>query len=117
MVLKSKTSTESLDKMPVQALKGVGDAMAVKLATIGVHTLQDVLFHLPFRYQDRTRLSKIGALSPGGEAVVCGDVLIADVVIRRRRSLLVRINDGTGSLMLRFFHFSQQQVAQFERIH
>jgi len=101
--------------MPVQALKGVGDAMAVKLATIGVHTLQDVLFHLPFRYQDRTRLSKIGALSPGGEAVVCGEVLLADVVIRRRRSLLVRINDGTGSLMLRFFHFSQQQVAQFER--
>ncbi len=101
--------------MPVQTLKGVGDAMAAKLATIGVHTLQDVLFHLPFRYQDRTRLSKIGALSPGGEAVVCGDVLIADVVIRRRRSLMVRINDGTGSLMLRFFHFNQQQVAQFER--
>lgn len=89
--------------------------MALKLAGIGIHTLQDVLFHLPFRYQDRTRLTKIGALTPGREAVVCGEVLIADVVIRQRRSLLVRINDGTGSITLRFFHFNQQQVKQFER--
>ncbi len=89
--------------------------MALKLAGIGIHTLQDVLFHLPFRYQDRTRLTKIGALAPGCEAVVCGEVLIADVVIRQRRSLLVRINDGTGSITLRFFHFNQQQVKQFER--
>ncbi len=89
--------------------------MAAKLAGIGIHTLQDVLFHLPFRYQDRTRLSKIGQLTPGREAMVCGEVLIADVVNRQRRSLLVRINDGTGSITLRFFHFSQQQVKQFER--
>jgi len=89
--------------------------MALKLAGIGIHTLQDVLFHLPFRYQDRTRLTKIGSLTPGREAVVCGEVLIADVVVRQRRSLLVRINDGTGSITLRFFHFNQQQVKQFER--
>jgi len=89
--------------------------MALKLAGIGIQTLQDVLFHLPFRYQDRTRLTKIGHLSPGHEAVVCGEVLIADVVVRQRRSLLVRINDGTGSITLRFFHFNQQQVKQFER--
>ncbi len=96
-------------------LKGVGEAMALKLATLGIHTLQDVLFHLPFRYQDRTRLSKIGELSPGSEAVISAEVLISDVVIRQRRSLLVRLNDGTGSIMLRFFHFNQQQVKQFER--
>ncbi len=89
--------------------------MAAKLAAIGVYTLQDVLFHLPFRYQDRTRLSQIGRLVPGQEAVICAEVLISDVVIRQRRSLLVRVNDGTGSLMLRFFHFNQQQVKQFER--
>lgn len=105
----------SLDATPVETLKGVGAAMAAKLATIGVYTLQDVLFHLPFRYQDRTRLSQIGRLTPGHEAVICAEVLISDVVIRQRRSLLVRVNDGTGSLMLRFFHFNQQQVKQFER--
>ena len=115
MVVKSVSAPQALDATPVQTLKGVGEAMAAKLATIGIFTLQDVLFHLPFRYQDRTRLTQIGALNPGREAVVCGEVLVADVVIRQRRSLLVRINDGTGSLTLRFFHFNQQQVKQFER--
>lgn len=105
----------SLEIISVEKLKGVGAAMAAKLAGIGIYTLQDVLFHLPFRYQDRTQLTKIGTLSPGCEALICGEVLLAEVVTRQRRSLLVRINDGTGSLTLRFFHFSQSQVAQFAR--
>lgn len=115
MVVKSTSAPQALDSTPVQTLKGVGEAMAAKLATLGIFTLQDVLFHLPFRYQDRTRLTQIGALAPGREAVICGEVLVADIVVRQRRSLLVRINDGTGSVMLRFFHFNQQQVKQFER--
>lgn len=115
MAEKTASAPQALDAISVVTLKGVGAAMAEKLATIGIYTLQDVLFHLPFRYQDRTRLSPIGALAPGREAVVTGEVLIADVVIRQRRSLLVRINDGTGSIALRFFHFNQQQVKQFER--
>ena len=105
----------SLESVGVETLKGVGAAMAAKLGSIGIHTLQDVLFHLPFRYQDRTQLTRIGALLPAQEALVCGEVLLAEVVIRQRRSLLVRINDGTGSITLRFFHFSQAQVAQFAR--
>lgn len=105
----------SLDSVSVETLKGVGAAMSAKLAAIGLFTLQDVLFHLPFRYQDRTRLSLIGTLTPATEALVCGEVLLAEVVIRQRRSLLVRINDGTGSITLRFFHFSQSQVSQFAR--
>jgi len=115
MAEKTVPAPQALDAISVVTLKGVGAALAGKLATIGIYTLQDVLFHLPFRYQDRTRLSLIGTLVPGREAVVVGEVLIAEVVIRQRRSLLVRINDGTGSIMLRFFHFSQQQVKQFER--
>ena len=101
--------------MPVTTLRGVGQAMADKLAALGVRTVEDVLFHLPFRYQDRTRLTPIGALEPGREAVVRGEVLMADVVVQRRRCLLVRVADGTGSAMLRFFHFGQSQVHQFER--
>jgi len=104
-----------LDTVDVTTLKGVGAAMAEKLKGLGIHHLQDVLFHLPFRYQDRTQLVEIGRLQPGREAVISGEVAIADVVIRKRRSLLVRINDGTGSITLRFFHFSKAQVAQFER--
>ena len=105
----------SLDTLGVDKLKGVGDAMAAKLGAIGIQTLQDVLFHLPFRYQDRTRLSRIGELTPGSEALVCGEVQLAEVVVRQRRSLLVRIHDGSGMITLRFFHFSQAQHQQFVR--
>lgn len=99
---------------PVTDLKGVGPAMADKLKTLGIRHVEDVLFHLPFRYQDRTRVSPIGSMAPGREALVQGEVRLAEVVIRRRRALLVRIADGSGSLVLRFFHFSQTQVKQFE---
>ncbi|MFK7853192.1 MAG: ATP-dependent DNA helicase RecG [Granulosicoccus sp.] len=115
MTEQTVSAPQALDGISVDTLKGVGAAMAEKLATIGIYTLQDVLFHLPFRYQDRTTLTKIGSLAPGREAVVSGEVLIADVIMRKRRSLLVRINDGTGSITLRFFHFNQQQVKSFER--
>lgn len=105
----------NLDALPVSSFRGVGNAVSGKLAGLGIRTAQDVLFHLPHRYEDRTRLTPIGALQPGVEGVVCGEIAIAEVVVRRRRSLLVRIGDGTGSLVLRFFHFGQAQVRQFER--
>lgn len=99
---------------PVTQLKGVGAAQAEKLARLGIHSLQDVLFHLPFRYQDRTRLVPIGATREGSEVLIQGRVLMADVVIRKRRSLICRIEDGTGQLHLRFFHFSTSQKNHFQ---
>ena len=104
-----------LSKVSVTALKGVGEAMAEKLAKVGLETVQDVLFHLPLRYQDRTRVVPIGALRPGQDAVVEGRVIGADVVMGKRRSLLVRINDGTGGLSLRFYHFSNAQKESLKR--
>ncbi|WP_409524232.1 ATP-dependent DNA helicase RecG [Nitrincola sp. MINF-07-Sa-05] len=93
----------------VTQLKGVGAALALKLSRLGIHTLQDLLLHLPLRYQDRTRISPLGALRPGDEVVVQGEIRVSDVVMGRRRSLLCRIQDGTGTLSLRFFHFSAAQ--------
>ncbi|WP_277373241.1 ATP-dependent DNA helicase RecG [Pseudomonas sp. AA-38] len=104
-----------LATVPVTALKGVGAALAEKLAKVGLENLQDVLFHLPLRYQDRTRITPIGALRPGQDAVVEGMVAGADVVMGRRRSLLVRLQDGSGTLSLRFFHFSQAQKDGLKR--
>ena len=104
-----------LSQVSVTALKGVGEAMAEKLAKVGLETLQDVLFHLPLRYQDRTRIVPIGALRPGQDAVVEGTVAGADVVMGRRRSLLVRLQDGSGTLSLRFYHFSQAQKEGLKR--
>ena len=107
--------TDNLDQLPVTVLKGVGARVAEKLARLHIRTVQDVLFHLPSRYQDRTRIVPIGALQSGQFAVVAGEVELAEVRFGRRRSLLVRISDGTGALTLRFFHFSKAQQSGFER--
>ena len=57
---------------------------------------------------------KIGALRPGKRCLITGEVLLAEVAFRGRRNLLVRIDDGSGQITLRFFHFSRQQQAQFQ---
>jgi ATP-dependent DNA helicase RecG len=80
-----------------------------------IRTVQDVLFHLPARYEDRTRITPMGAVQPGQSVVVQGTVELAEVRFGRRRSLLVRVSDGSGALTLRFFHFNAAQQAGFKR--
>jgi ATP-dependent DNA helicase RecG len=110
------TSTpDNLDALPVTVLKGVGPRVAERLRRLNIETVQDVLFHLPARYEDRTRLTPMGAVRPGQQVVVEGEVELAEVRFGRRRSLLVRISDGTGSLTLRFFHFNASQQAGLAR--
>ncbi|HKJ09856.1 MAG TPA: ATP-dependent DNA helicase RecG [Gammaproteobacteria bacterium] len=101
--------------LAITALKGVGPQVARRLEKLGIHTVQDLLFHLPYRYEDRTRVVPMGGLRPGDPAVVEGEVQLAEVRFGRRRSLLVRVSDGTGSLTLRFFHFSGAQQSGFQR--
>jgi ATP-dependent DNA helicase RecG len=102
----------TLDCIAVTVLRGVGPRLAEKLAALGIHTVQDLLFHLPLRYQDRTRITPIGALQPGIDAVIEGEVRATDIAFGRRRSLVCRIQDGTGTLSLRFYHFSAAQKQQ-----
>lgn len=99
----------------LNTLKGVGPAMRERLERLGLQVAEDLLFHLPLRYQDRTRVTPIAALRAGHEAVVEGEVTASDVIQGRKRSLLVRLRDGSGIMSLRFFHFSQAQVGQFTR--
>jgi len=99
--------------LPVSSLHGVGPRVTERLARLGIERVQDVLFHLPLRYEDRTRISPLGGLQMGQEVQIQATVELAQVSFGRRRSLLVRISDGTGALILRFFHFSRQQQAQF----
>ena len=99
---------------PLTRLKGVGPALEKKLERLGLHVVEDLLFLLPLRYEDRTQLVKIGALVSGARCLVSGEVLLSEVAYRGRRNLLVRISDGSGQLTLRFFHFSRQQQAQFQ---
>ncbi len=98
-----------LADVSVSSLKGVGAAVAEKLNRLNILNLQDLLFHLPLRYQDRSRVVPLGALRPGDECVIEGEVKLCDIQQGRRRSLLCRLQDGTGSVTLRFFHFSAAQ--------
>jgi ATP-dependent DNA helicase RecG len=108
-------SSDSNLASPLTVLNGVGPALAKKLQRLNLDRVEDLLFLLPLRYEDRTQLVKIGALQPGHRCLVTGEVLLAETVYRGRRNLLVRISDGSGQLTLRFFHFSRQQVAQFKQ--
>ena len=102
----------SLESTPVTALRGVGSGIAAKLAAIGIETVLDLLFHLPMRYEDRTRIHPIGGLTVGDTAFTCGRIEGADVRFGRRRSLLVTIGDGTGAMAMRLFHFNENQRRQ-----
>ena len=98
-----------LSLRPVTTLRGVGPKVAARLAVLGVHSTQDLLFHLPSRYQDRTRIRAIGELAPGDEAMICATVELAQVKFGRRRSLVAILSDGTGRILMRLFHFSDLQ--------
>jgi len=112
----ASTGNTQNERQPLTALKGVGPWLEARLEKIGVRNVEDLLFLLPNRYEDRTRVSRIGALRPGQHAVIDASVDLAEVVYRRRRSLLCHVADGTGSLILRFFYFSKAQQEQLVRV-
>jgi ATP-dependent DNA helicase RecG len=99
----------------LRELRGVGPSLESSLNQLGIHSSQDLLFHLPFRYEDRTRIHPIGALYPGARVLVEGEVEHSTIVRGRRATLVVVISDGTGRLTLRFFHFRAAQKRQFSR--
>ena len=104
-----------LDDLPITYLKGVGEKVAEKLSRLGIVSVADILFHLPFRYEDRSKVVAIGSLKTGESSLFEGQVELAEVVFRGRRSLLVRLSDGTGFVTLRFFHFSNSQKQAMQR--
>src|SRR5699024_4417546 len=95
----------------VSALKGVGPALASALARLGLEQVRDVWFHLPMRYEDRTRIVPVAELLPGAHALVEGVVEAVDTGLRYRRQLRVAIVDAAGgTVLVRFFHFHRGQA-------
>ncbi len=107
--------SETILQNPVTVLRGVGEKLKLRLSELGIQSLEDLLFHFPLRYQDRTRITPIGGALDQRDAVIKGEVVAAAVTMGRRRTLVVKIEDGTGLLTVRFFHFRQSQVAQFRQ--
>jgi ATP-dependent DNA helicase RecG len=96
-------------EQPVTALKGVGPKLADTLAKLGIHRIADMLFHLPLRYQDRTRITPIRQLRLGQDYLIEGRVVKTQVMFGKQRTLLCTLEDDSGAIALRFFHFAKQQ--------
>jgi ATP-dependent DNA helicase RecG len=103
----------------VSTLPGIGPKIREKLERLGIYNKQQLLFHLPIRYEDRTRISPIGSLQPGQRVLIEGDILQTGAGFRSRgrsrRQLLVKLSDDTGLLTLRFFHFNASQQARLQQ--
>ncbi|WP_234494976.1 ATP-dependent DNA helicase RecG [Vibrio maritimus] len=102
-----------LSAIPLTSLSGVGAKVAEKLEKVGLHTVQDLLFHLPHRYEDRTRIYPIVKLHPGLWGSVQGKVMSSDVAFGRRKMLTVKVSDGNGTITLRFFNFTAAMKNNF----
>ncbi len=98
----------------VLRLAGVGPSVAAALEKLGLKCIRDLVFHLPSRYQDRTRITPIAAARPASEVVVEGVVEASHVQFGKRRSLVVRMADDSGELGLRFFYFNRAQQLRLE---
>jgi len=98
-----------LNQMTLRSLKGVGPAIEEKFALIGIRNVQDLLFHLPFRFEDRTRINTIGSIRTGDQAQLEGEIVTSKILFGRQRSLQCGLLDSSGLVNLRFFHFSAAQ--------
>ena len=103
------SSMHLLHQQPITTLKGVGQQLALRLEKLGLYSLQDALFYLPYRYIDRTRIIPIAHLTPLQPAVIEGDIEASNVSYGKRRSLICSLKDDTGVINLRFYHFSVSQ--------
>jgi len=95
-------------------LKGIGEKGLLKLNKIGINSVEDLLFHLPIRYQDKTRLTKISNAEPGKKYFFEGTIDKANVIFYQKRMFIVKIHDKTSSLQLRFFYFNKTQMNNFK---
>ncbi|UOB73838.1 ATP-dependent DNA helicase RecG [Pseudoalteromonas sp. APM04] len=102
-------SKPSLNQYPITELKGVGPKMAERLLKLGIKSVQDMLFHLPLRYEDRTRIYSINELSLHSHVSIEATIETSQITFGKRRMLVVQVNDNTGRLTLRFFNFSATQ--------
>ncbi len=107
---------ETLKHKPITDLKGVGPKMAETLAKLGIKTYLDMLFHLPYRYQDRTRISLIADIQPGDIAIIEGRIFKKEMTRGRRSTLLIWLQDDSGVMAIRFFNYNAGMIKRFEEL-
>ena len=90
----------------------IAPATLAKLAKLGIHHRSDLLLHLPLRYEDETHLAPIDTVQAGETAQVQGIITHNEVIYKPRRTLVCRLQDGSGELYLRFLNFYPSQQKQ-----
>ncbi|MBV6409170.1 MAG: ATP-dependent DNA helicase RecG [Rhodocyclaceae bacterium] len=116
---RSRAAANNRYPLPREGGRGEGSPIAAKLAHLGIRTQADLVLHLPLRYEDETRLTAIADLRPGVAAQVEAEIVDASVQYRPRRQLVVRVQDASGELVLRFLNFygsQQKQLAVGRRL-
>ena len=105
--LQQTISSRNLET-PIRFIKGVGPKLAETLAKKGVSLVEDALFLLPHRYEDRRALSKVSKLRPGVSEVFFAEVLAADAQATRggKRFFEATVGDGSGTVTLKWFRFN-----------
>ena len=90
----------------------ISPATLSKLARLGIHHRADLLLHLPLRYEDETHLAPIATVQAGATVQVQGTIAHSEIAFRPRRTLVCRLEDGSGELYLRFLNFYPSQQKQ-----
>ena len=106
---------------PLQYLKGVGPRKAADLASAGLHTVEDLLYRFPRRYEDRSRLLPVAALREGQSATISGDVITCGLRGTRRpgfRIFEALLRDPSGTVRLAWFNsaFLKDQIRAGQRL-
>ncbi len=104
-------------KHPIQNIRGVGPKIADTLSNLGIYQVEDAVFHLPYKYEDRTNLTPIGDAPYETPLLIEGEIVKSTVVFRGRRMLITEIFDGTGRLTMRMFHFALAQHKNLKEGH
>lgn len=102
------TIYESVDR-----LYGVGKALENKLRGLGISRIKDLLFHFPRRYENRTKINLINSTDNTIASLIEGEIKSSSVVFARRRTLMLRVSDVSGDVMVRFFYFNKSQQKSF----
>tara|TARA_A100001234_G_scaffold72873_2_gene64268 strand:+ start:1173 stop:3233 length:2061 start_codon:yes stop_codon:yes gene_type:complete len=89
----------------VTTIRGVGEKLSESLQRLGIKTVEDLLFHFPIGYQDRTELKQIADLLPDEDFVIRGHVEKVSQTFVPRKMLLVKLKDNTGHIYIRFFYY------------
>ena len=95
-------------------LKGIGPSIVEKLNLFGILNLRDLCFHLPYGYQDRTKITNIINLNPGDEKLIKVKIISQQSMYRPRKMMVLKSGDSTNQINIRFFYFYPNQIKQLK---